>query len=349
MYNAIFVLFSPKTNIIGFIIKFLIALPALILFFNTDRKYVDYYFRFYSGIIYGIALLSLVFYFFTTIIPVIPAINTIIVSWQGDSAFKNYFYLYFSANYSYFGSFLRNTAIFSEAPQFGLQLTITFAYEMFFSKKFSLHRLVIISIAILSTVSIGSIITMLCVLFAKYLVIRIDNKYLRVLRILLSFLVLGVIVSSILLLFFIKINTGSSFKIRVDDFLSGFDSWKSHPIFGNGYGNDEIIKQFAGSFRSWSIENNVYGFSNSIAMILSNGGIYLFSMYIIPAILFIKSNVADLYSRLVFLLVILLMLIFNPFAYNVIIINMISISYSLSVSSIPKKSSNFSRRRFEKK
>ncbi|WP_324722183.1 hypothetical protein [Latilactobacillus curvatus] len=331
-YLFIFLIYSPKEDIFGFIIKFSICLPVLVIFFNLDIENIDYYFKYYSHIIYIIALLSLFFYVFTEIVSIISPLNSMYVSWRGDASFKDYFYLYFSADYSYFHSFLRNTGIFVEAPQFGLHLIIALTYELFFNKAFRLRRVIIFMVTIVSTISFGSIIVMLIILFAKYLIIPIHNKYLKMLRIVLSITMFAFMIGIMFSLFVIKINTGNSFKIRLDDFISAFDSWKLHPMFGNGYGNDDVIKQFIGSFRSWSLRNDMVGFSNSVAMILSNGGIYLSMIYIISAILFLRSNISTFYNRCVLVLVLLMMLILNSFAYSMMLINLVAMGYSLGIN-----------------
>ena len=76
----------------------------------------------------------------------------------------------------------------------------------------------------------------------------------------------------------------SSGNSRIDDFVAGYNAWKKAPVFGNGFGNMDSVRQYMSSFRF----NNV-GFSNSPMMILAYGGIYLFIPYLISLILGISN------------------------------------------------------------
>lgn len=329
LYAITFVYFSPKVSIGGYIIKFILCLPMLVVYYSQDIKYSKNFLRYFSYFLYIIAMISLVFYFFTTIISVIKPLNTILVSWRGDAGFRNYFYLYFSADYSYFShGILRNTGIFVEAPQYGMNLVFALMYELFVNNSTNYKRVIIFCITIFSTFSFGSILTMMIMLYLKLLFENNSHTLIGIINtiILIVLAVLGLIVGYALVLS--KINTGNSFKIRVDDFISGFKSWKLHPLFGNGYNNSSVVKQFVGSFRSWSLRNNQIGFSNSIAMILSNGGVYLFLTYLISSILFLCSEMRKKKYLFAIVFTFFSMLFLNSFAYSMYVINFMAIEFS---------------------
>lgn len=334
IYVLIFLIYSPKENIIDFVIKFCLCLPSLIILFNADLSNIKLYLKSYSNIVYFVAVISLIFYVFTVVIPLISPINSVMVSWRGNAAFKNYLYLYFSADYSYFDGFLRNTALFVEAPQFGIHLCMALLYELFIERNVNFRKIFVLVVAIISTISFGSIIVMLVLFFAKYLLVPIKSRYFQMIRKVFSILIFVLMFIMIWYLFETKMSTGNSFKIRMDDFVSGFDSWKLHPFFGNGYGNDDVIMQYVGEFRSWNLRNGIIGFSNSIAMLLSNGGIALFLIYAASAFMFLKSRLLDVYVRLLIIFTILLLLILNSFAYSVLIISFLAIGYAVGIDSM---------------
>jgi O-antigen ligase len=80
----------------------------------------------------------------------------------------------------------------------------------------------------------------------------------------------------VIVLMNMRSNT-SSLDIRIDDYKAAIQSFKNDVIFGNGYGNEEEIKKYMSDFREYND-----GLSNSIAVILAQGGIYFSMIYIFP-------------------------------------------------------------------
>lgn len=330
-YILFFALFIPKTNIVSFLIKFALVIPILIIYFAKNNQASYLFFKYYSNIIFFLAIISLIFFPFTNVLHIIPSMGDILVSWRGVSPFHNYLYLFFNNEYSnYTANIIRNTGIFAEAPQYGLNLIIALMYELCICTKTRILNIVILCIAIITTVSSGSIIVMLIMLYTKLLATDSDNKYTGFFKLFFSIILLIAFLYIILKLFGEKVSTGNSFNIRVDDFRSGFSSWKLHPLFGNGYGNDDAIQQFVGNFRSWNKSNGIIGFSNSLAMILSNGGIALLLIYVWSASIFLKNSSIKLRNKLQIVGVIFFMLLLNSFAFSMMMIVLLSVGFSKS-------------------
>lgn len=331
-YLIVFLIFTPKTGLTGFIIKFGVMLPSLCLVFYKKTDNILLLLKYFAEIIIMLALISLLFYPFTNVLQILNPMGELTVHWRGDAPFHNYLFLFFTNDYSNYTNYLiRNTGIFVEAPQYGLNLIFALVYELCIREKIKKINILIIAVTIVTTISVGSIITMLIMFFAKFIMFPVKNQTLRRIKHTVSIVFFCIVTSSLVYLLDVKMGSGNSFKIRVDDFVSGFASWKLHPWFGNGYGNSEVIKQFVGEFRSWSVRNGVVGFSNSIAMVLSNGGILLFLVYAGAAFSFLKSNFINIWNRLLIVAVILLMLIFNSFAYSSVVFVFLAIGYSLGL------------------
>lgn len=332
-YLAIFIILSPKANLTGFIMKFAVLIPLLICFFTTDIRAGKLLLKYYASIMVVLALISLIFFPFTNLLNVIPPVGEVTVHWRGNAPFNNYFFVFFNNGYSNYTSWLiRNTGIFVEAPQYGLNLILALMYELGVNKDVAKKHVFILVLAILTTVSFGSIMTMLLMFYTRFLMTDPKSRSLRKLKIFLSIGLLFIVAVALIYLLNKKMGNGNSFSIRVDDFASGFQSWRLHPIIGNGYGNTKVIQQFVGSFRSWSLRNNVIGFSNSWAMILSNGGLMLILIYLWSIVSFFKSSFQNIWNRFLIILTLALMLTLNAFAYSTIVIVLTALGVSVKLA-----------------
>lgn len=103
----------------------------------------------------------------------------------------------------------------------------------------------------------------------------------------------------------------ASYIARMDDYLAGIKCWLSSPIIGNGYENQEIIKEFMSSSRSWNT-----GFSNAIFSVLAYGGILFAIPYICPLIYGFKAYRKYKKIELLTLIVIYIMFYFTMLFYS---------------------------------
>ena len=98
----------------------------------------------------------------------------------------------------------------------------------------------------------------------------------------------------------------------MDNYRAGFAAWIEKPLLGSGYQNmNDIISHYS-SFRL-----NDIGYSNSIFRVLAQGGLYLFSMYLIPMCKAVKDSIQKKDGRkAAFLLVYLYYFMTTSFPYN---------------------------------
>ncbi len=229
----------------------------------------------YSDIILAIAIVSLVFWLGGSVMGIIHPTGYVYSTWTGNDMVKSaptYYNVYFETQYIM--GFARNTAIFTEAPMCSFNLCVALLIELFCKCKISKIRCFIIIITIITTISTTGICMAIIVLLAKFVFNRSSSGTGRVIK--------AVAVPALLVIGFIAVQTlvqdklgTSSGNTRMDDFIAGYKAWKTHPIFGAGFGNRDCVKHYMSPFR-W---DNV-GFSNSVMLILANGGIFLAIPYI---------------------------------------------------------------------
>lgn len=276
------------------IITILIQLLAIIVYcILVETSFADTM-RKFTNIVLVIAAVSLTFWVFGSLLGYIHSTGYFYTTWTGNDSLKkavSYYGIYFETQKAtFFGltsKIVRNTAIFTEAPMTSMVFSIAFLSELLMRDKLNWKRCTVLVAAVLSTISTAGITVVVIAIGLRYVFASAKTKGRVSLKLILlpTIFVVGLIVLKYLIEQ--KLGTGSG-SIRVDDFVAGYKAWMNAPLFGNGYGNIEAIKQYMSSFRS----NNM-GFSNSPMQILAYGGIYLFLPYVLSAI----KGISDLATR----------------------------------------------------
>lgn len=250
-------------------------------------------------IIFGIAAISLSFWFFTTVIPILKSTSTIQIFWGPGMTIPSFWGLYFQTqSVAFLGhSFVRNTAIFTEAPQFACLISVAVIYNLFVAKKRILSNKVLILAAITSG-SVTGIATIIAALGIKIyqkmldqIGLRPDDK--RKIK-LIANIVIGVAVILIGAVVVNRIMYGeASVSARTNDIYAGFCAWMKHPIIGNGVGNYVDITDYMTPSRL--LANGNSGFSSGIMSTLAYGGIYWAMFFFVP---FIGVLIKTMHRRL---------------------------------------------------
>ena len=155
--------------------------------------------------------------------------------------------------------------------------SLAFLYEMLMREKLNWKRCLLFAGAVISTTSTTGVSALIIVVGLRYVFTKSRAKCGLSLKMIL--VPTAFVVALVMLSFLLEQKLGTvSGSIRVDDFVAGYHAWMDAPLFGNGYGNDDSIKQYMSSFRSYN-----QGFSNSPMQVLVYGGIYLFLPYCISA------------------------------------------------------------------
>lgn len=168
---------------------------------------------------------------------------------------------------------LRNYGVFVEPLLFSVQLVTALFTELFVrsdTDKLKLYKAILISLTLLSSqTTMGMMIMSLAwgMKAVEFSIVR--NKKFYILPAII--LVIGLVA----FLFYEKsamrydISDGGSIYTHIQDFKIGIKAFLNKPLFGGGYQNNTYVNEFT------PIEEGPRGFSNSIAIVLGQGGIML--------------------------------------------------------------------------
>lgn len=310
----------------SFFANFFFVLPGflILLLFNKDENYFKRLFIKFIYVTVALAVVSLVFYIVGSLTNIIsPNINAN-YDWSGERISSSYFFLHF--NTQRVGTFglqiWRNTGIFTEAPMYSLVLSAALAMNMFAintKKKTSRLFSAIIAITIISTFSATGLVVVTLSIIAKVFLGLKDKK--AVFRVLLAIATLALIALCVLTVGArSKMSTGS---IRLDDYRASFKAWADHPLLGNGYNNEDAIRKYM------SLDRSDYGLSNTLGVVLAEGGIYLTLFYLSPIIILLISYAKNKkYEQFIFYFLFLVLISTCIFVYTPLMFLMITAAYN---------------------
>lgn len=278
LFLAVF-LFFTRYNFIRTLLYLIIPFALCFLYFSTKKTALEKsrFFLYLSDIIVVFSLVSLILYLFGTVLSVIPASEPVRVWWaEEEKVVSHYFHLLYEAqDIDFFGfHFMRNCSIFPEAPAFAAFIAVSFGAEMFLRRKISLYRVIILILATATSFSAKALLLVAAALLLKFLFWNKKGAAVTVFKASAVLVCLGF--AAIVLIDKAKSH---SFYIRLDDFNACLEAFKSSVLFGAGYYNDSaVITHFEYAYRY----NN--GLSMGLAVLLAQGGLWLFLFYILSAV-----------------------------------------------------------------
>lgn len=235
----------------------------------------------YKRLVLFIALISSFMWVLCSLMKVISPTNNVYTTWTGTGNAKpmtSFYNIYFEYQYTIapvIGLVARNISIFAEAPMASLHFSIALMIELFLEKTSSKWRILLLTIAIITTFSTTGYILIVLSLGIKIIRSNSKNKILYFFK--LTFVPICIISA------FLFVDTAlsnklitSSGQIRHDDFLVGYRAWIDNMVMGAGFNNNDSLQSYMGSWRSTNV-----GFSNSPMRVLADGGIYFAIPYII--------------------------------------------------------------------
>lgn len=280
LYVLIYFITDVRDSYARYIFNFMILLPVMYLYFKENNLNIKSIATKCSKVVCFLAVLSLFFYFFGTLLSIIPY-KSILVNWGGIRVRSSYFFLHFSTQtINLFGNIIyRNTGVFTEAPMYAYILNLGLISEIVFPTDKSLLKKIIIFITILTTISTTGIIISIFILLFDY----VFNKGHKSLKKIAKIFFLPIICIMSINVFSYLINEKSdtkSYSIRMDDFSSSISAWKENVFFGNGYSNSSVTE----SYMSDEFRDGLTGQSSAYGRIVSEGGLYLLYIYLFPLI-----------------------------------------------------------------
>lgn len=254
----VFLKSNPEFRI-SYISKFIMILPLLILYIASYEKGKSRFDLLYKieNLILIEACISIFFFLFGTLLSIIPSTETVYLNWGEGRYISGWYHLYFEPQ------FFRNSGIFAEAPMHNYILSIALLTEIYIKNFISKFKIIILIIAILSTLTTTGQLVLISVLIIQILTRNRARKIGIKTKFLISFILLGIIIALYYLIRYIleiKSET-SSYEVRSDFIQIAIHNWLSSPIFGCGYGT------------------NATGSSNSIFVLLAEGGLFMFFLY----------------------------------------------------------------------
>lgn len=288
-------------------------------FFNAERNIISTLKK-YEYIVLIIAAVSLFFWVGGSILHIIPSTGNVYSIWSGmPVSVKNYFWVYYESqvDQTFGNEMVRNTAIFSEAPMASMNFSIAFLVEYFLTPKPSKKRLAILVVAIISTVSFTGYILVILSIAAKYIISSPKSsigKFFKVFGVIIAVSIISVVGNWLLSK---KMDTSSG-SVRLEDFVVGFKAWLTSPIIGHGFGNMKSAESF---MRAWRRATKQTGVSNSITVLLTQGGLCIFIIYFYPVFKTISQALKKKNTDyLLFTCMIVYMFVITSCAYAYIII-----------------------------
>ncbi|MDO0824926.1 O-antigen ligase family protein [Desulfosporosinus nitroreducens] len=263
-----------------FVSMFILGVPAMyILFKNINRSghVFELLYRI-ADIILLLSVVSIILWYLGSISGIFNTNSGVIIQWGSEKMVYGYWGMQYNLQYdTTFGiQFYRNSSIFCEAPMFNLWLNIALATEIFLKKKVSRIRVIILCVAILTTMSTtGIIFCILC--FGLNYWNNIEKRKRKMRYVLYSTLFILIPVAIIAIQNVMELKAGTlSFAMRMQDYIAGVRVWIENPIFGCGLGNLTPLYQY-----SYALAGNI-GYSNSVFAVLATGGIWMSVLYYVP-------------------------------------------------------------------
>ena len=241
----------------------------------------------YSNVMLTIAVISLVFWLFGSVLNIMPGRKEATYFWADQyRPSYTYYYLYFENPVQNRGEPIsRNLGLFPEAPgyasflTYGMLIDAVRRNDLVNTKAIrkNTHRLIIWFITLLSTGSSKGIIIVLEVLALKFLFKKSNRPWKQVLKSIACIILFFAVSAASIYVIEGKLSTGSG-SIRIDDLQAGLNTWKQHPLFGAGYMNGDAIRA------NWKLLRDNEGLSMGLAILLGYGGLFFLMFYLGAAV-----------------------------------------------------------------
>lgn len=301
-------------NYFNFIIKYFFIIS--VFYFNIKSSYdLKRYLTYYCNIIFSLCCLSLILYTLGYICNLLPINYSVILNWGNTKIIGSIFNLHFLIQTeSFLGTTLiRNTGVFCEAPMYMLNLVLCLTLALFYIKKSKITILILI-LGIITTFSSTGYIILVILLFLYFIFNKKMNLKILIIPIILvsAFFTISNIIES-------KSST-RSYSVRYDDYMASIKAWQKNIIFGNGYKQNEEFLNNISTFRDTNT-----GQSSSIGAVLSQGGLFMLTLYFISFLEIYKFNERSKCFAIVYLVLFVLVV----FQYTAIELFILSISINL--------------------
>ena len=288
----------PSLNVVEdkfvlYVKLYFVLLPILLLMMilyarENESAYETFLFK-YSNIVYLISIVSLFFWFFGSILEIIPSTAIIPNAWGKEKFIPTYYGIYFetqSIEATEGASLMvRNSGIFNEGPMYNMILCIAISIELFVRKKIKPLRLCTLLITDITVLSTTGFLLLLLIFAIKAFELS-HAKYGLQILLLSPIILIMVFITLSVILDNKKNSSAKSYNNRGDDIVKCVEVGLEHPILGVGVffkGEED------------SSDSKSFGFSNSTFAVFAHGGfyflvLYLFPLFIVPIIIYCRNR-----------------------------------------------------------
>lgn len=253
-----------------------VTFPSIIIivFFESYRVSIEKILDKMVQIISFLAYISLFFWLFGSVLNIISPTNYVINAWTDGTITPSYYNLHFDTQgVSFLGiQFIRNSGIFAEGPMWNLILSLALMIQVLLLTK-NIKREILLIFTIFSVASTTGIFIIGILLIYKVLI------YLNGTKRFISLTIGPFLFYGLMQVFDEKASTSSA-SIRVDDFVAGIRAWNESLFFGSGFYNGLKVLE---SYMDLSLRTNL-GNSDSLVLVLAQGGIILGVLFFYPMI-----------------------------------------------------------------
>lgn len=314
------------------ILVFMIYLPVLLIYLTNLTKFQLYnLLKNFVNIVVILCVISLVFWGLSSVIGLLKPTNALKVVWAKPySLIDSYFFLHFDTQDVWWitgSSLMRNTGIFTEGPMYALIIIVALIFNNLLlpiEKGKSYKKNIIMFITMISTISVTGIFCSFIILFGNIKtgisMMRMANKK--------QWIYILIIICIILIPFTInlmikKISTSSAVHRNLDIQI-GMKKFVENPIIGKGINHE----------RETELDYETgYGYSNTIIPVLTDGGILLANIYLIPAFLLGYKSLKKRKKKILAMLIVYFIILFTTLVqYRLIMLLFISLIYVLNIN-----------------
>lgn len=311
------------------ILVFLMFLPLLMIYLSSltndelkklIKKFID--------VVIVISIISIIFWVVILLFKLKPT-NYIKIVWAKPySVIQSYFNIYFNTQDVWWitgTSLMRNTGIFTEGPMYSAILVVALIFNNilnFENTKSNFIKTCVLFITMLSTISVTGIICSIIIIVTnvREYALSLKENYRKVFAI--GLVIILICMAPIVFKFLSKKLETSSAGHRNMDIRNGLNVFLEEPLLGNGINHER---------RTENDYKVGYGYSNTIIPVITDGGILLGIIYVLPMILLvIEGCKKKKINYLVFASIFIILLFTTLIQYRLIMMFLISISYCLA-------------------
>jgi len=230
----------------------------------------------FVNVICVFAGVSLVFYFFVNVIPVLSPTRYYSYEWTWGYSVPSYFGLYFNPMKIGFGgvAFARNCGVFPEAPMFVYPLSFALTIHDLLLPEHMQHKYKRLLLIVTLITTFSTTAYMMLILLYGYKFVTNKNKRVKSAKFVMIPIALLIVAYLLTVIIEEKIGT-SSYGIRMDHVLASLKCFAATHLLGCGIGNAEYVERFM-IYRQ--------GIACGIPYMFAQGGLMWAAFYLIPLI-----------------------------------------------------------------